>query len=1351
MKKLGHIFQPSLTAQQAIAVSPPNGFVSEPEYIDGHWCYRGQNNEPIRIDSGSWDSAGPIYVAPYVLRTDRGTQLKHQTNALQIQTPTTRSDGSPLQDGDQVNFSLYPAEDNSGAEDVLLSTSPVTLAPGTGQTIEGRADTIPFDNSYRWWVKLIYKSSENGWRYAYVHYLSPSIASTELAELKGPDYASAEELVTGKLIQFHLATDNLDIQFPDLNREGSALQNGDIVSYSIRPLENSEEVITATATVTLIPASGQKIEKSSVPIVLMSAGLDNYARVEFSYVYHAADNAWYLTESNESALSGSLWEVDAVKYGCDKTGATDCSAELQAAIDYAVSSGIKRVRLHAGTYKLSSSVTVDHGVFLVGAGRYTTRLLPDAGVTALYVKADHNLKRRFDQVTFSTDQDLGTSVVGIGISGTNGSNQKGIVITGECDHIMMRDVFLGWLDQALVVGHNGGVDTPAYVRESKFWDVLVTHSGTASLPAVLIEQPAFTASGDGTNQLDFYGLEVLYSLGVGLQIKNAQTTESLRRIHFHGLMAHGRNDLDDPDVTANIVELLGDVNDICFYGWKGNGSAGTGACMFLNNIAGVGSPRNCFISGSVSTSSGRGLVLNNTLGGIHIDLRLAGTLDDYAVLIGNAGLNGGENIVNVYKQNSDANTFYVHNNSKGKYKGNFIYSRDYLNDSVANTMQWTTDSQWDAVPGVTQTVHNGLLYTLVDDIARPFRHGTTANATSMAALTGMAYGDYVQLDSDSQYYWYDNSTWQGPSATVPVVPGNGGWEPGAAGSRSWATSHDWPAYLQGGWNSDRTANLKYFGIKYNSSNTEATQGHQLKDLIEAVPTNNLQYVLELDGFINTHMQHTFPVGANNQRLNIIGKDKRNCGFWLRPAQGFDMEGTPTDHPGISIGDYTAAEVVPGQSSGAYRGGLYRDFFVQAMTASNSQYPLWVGPCMGLTIENIWVQGGQQYAIAFSQTQDTLIRGIEGNGLNVGGGMLFDWGCNGMSTIQCFFVNCTNYVKVGALLGGAPTAIQSNAPGKMRFSHCAFDICDDSATSLFYIEGSTALTITDSRFHLNNQAGVSAPVPMFHVVDPPVGSEYAQAAPHAIRLFNNTFRFQDDGVIAAEQGERYLLQNDSSMPVYMTDNLIEGADDMLAKGALTRGTNTESVERNTLFAPVPSTGTTTAEFDPAVEIVKSETYIDANAVSGWQTNIFSRLRRVNKEIIVEAGTVWRFYKGRLQSYTYNQVITPNITPIQINGTTGTPTTSLINTTWESNGTLTAVTNGLGYVTRIYIDALTGNIYALYAQLEYTNLSISNDVYQELSIPHPVNPTGVELVLIGYVAYYGGAAHYDTFSQARHFKI
>jgi Pectate lyase superfamily protein len=202
----------------------------------------------------------------------------------------------------------------------------------------------------------------------------------------------------------------------------------------------------------------------------------------------------------------------------------------------------------------------------------------------------------------------GPHVEGVMVIGTTTATpvQNAFTFYDREDHAYFRDVEVYYMHgRCLSMGVYEKNVSQAYARESKFYNFQCWNSGTNTIPAVEINAQG---TGDATNEISFYGLDVEQPTGPGLTIRNNNTAAGVRLIRFFGLRAEagGSTDL----VTIGDTVLTGNVEDIRIYGFESN-SAASGYNALMITAAGVDSqPYNIWVDGAITTSFGYGVTID---------------------------------------------------------------------------------------------------------------------------------------------------------------------------------------------------------------------------------------------------------------------------------------------------------------------------------------------------------------------------------------------------------------------------------------------------------------------------------------------------------------------------------------------------------------------------------------------------------------------------------------------------------------------------------------------------------------------------------------------------------------------
>jgi len=147
----------------------------------------------------------------------------------------------------------------------------------------------------------------------------------------------------------------------------------------------------------------------------------------------------------------------------------------------------------------------------------------------------------------------------------------------------------------------------AYVRESKFTDLMFWMCGTPSVPAVEINSVG-PAGEDATNELSFFGFDLIGPVGQGLVIRNTNASIPVRLIRFFGLRAEGGASGGAGDlVVIGDPTLTGNVNNVQICGFESNNAAVGRTALRFTAPSGADAPYNILVDGTIPTSNGDGV------------------------------------------------------------------------------------------------------------------------------------------------------------------------------------------------------------------------------------------------------------------------------------------------------------------------------------------------------------------------------------------------------------------------------------------------------------------------------------------------------------------------------------------------------------------------------------------------------------------------------------------------------------------------------------------------------------------------------------------------------------------------
>ncbi|MGA9865712.1 MAG: glycosyl hydrolase family 28-related protein [Acetobacteraceae bacterium] len=323
---------------------------------------------------------------------------------------------------------------------------------------------------------------------------------------------------------------------------------------------------------------------------------------------------------NLSVLSISTASVLNVRgFGAVGNGTTDDTAAFATAITQVntlLAAGTPAtLYIPAGVYLINGATplpTFTRGGSLIGDGLHKTYIKLGPSYSGdLFSWSEAWALNAYNGTSLSVAADqAGPAIKGLTILGSIGSpnQQNAFVFYDRDDFVNMRDVAVYFLNgRALYMGVAKNVPGHAYVRESKFTDLMFWMCGTASVPAVEINSVG-PAGEDATNELSFYGLDLLAPVGQGLVIRNSNASIPVRLIRFFGLRAEGGTAGGSGDlVVIGDPTLTGNVNNVQIYGFESNTAASGHTALRFTAPSAASAPYNILVEGSIPTSNGDGV------------------------------------------------------------------------------------------------------------------------------------------------------------------------------------------------------------------------------------------------------------------------------------------------------------------------------------------------------------------------------------------------------------------------------------------------------------------------------------------------------------------------------------------------------------------------------------------------------------------------------------------------------------------------------------------------------------------------------------------------------------------------
>ena len=296
--------------------------------------------------------------------------------------------------------------------------------------------------------------------------------------------------------------------------------------------------------------------------------------------------------------------------------ATEVTTGLKNFFAFCVTNRVKGI-IDPGIFAVNDTVgTITNGVDISGSGERDSILravaaLPndtevihinDCGfagaVTANGVETDYTKDESGVKLwDFSIEGDLG-----------NTNMQHGIRVSGRTDWLNIGNMSLLYLTgYGLKLGDDDGVNN-GYCRESDFYSLNLRHCGniTNEVPALWITS---SGTGDGTNQLNFYGLKCVFPTWKGVVVQNGLGVLNTRRIAFFSAMLHGY-DSSRPTHDHTLFTILGDVRDVQIFNIKFNAAGSAGWSMELLADGNGARPSGGIVTGNI-TDGGNGVNADN--------------------------------------------------------------------------------------------------------------------------------------------------------------------------------------------------------------------------------------------------------------------------------------------------------------------------------------------------------------------------------------------------------------------------------------------------------------------------------------------------------------------------------------------------------------------------------------------------------------------------------------------------------------------------------------------------------------------------------------------------------------------
>lgn len=370
------------------------------------------------------------------------------------------------------------------------------------------------------------------------------------------------------------------------------------------------------------------MKRAFLSVALCALAASNAAANSYPNLYSPGQLPPNLSVTSVSTVS----VLNVRSFGAAGDGVTDDTAAFTAAIQQvnaSLAAGTPAtLYIPAGVYFINGTSplpTFTRGGSLIGDGphktyvelgpAYSGDLFSWSEAWALNAYGGPNLNPVADQA--------GPVIQGLSVLGSRNTaaQQNAFVFYDRDDFISMRDVQAYFVNgRGLYMGVAKNVPGHAYVRESRFSGLMFWDCGTTSLPAVEINSIG-PAGEDATNELSFYGLDVIASAGPGLVIRNTNASIPVRLIRFFGLRAEGGASGSTGDlVVIGDTTLPGNVNNVQIYGFESNTAPAGSTALRLTAASPAAQPYNITVEGTIPTSNGDGVHID---AGRQIRLRLA--------------------------------------------------------------------------------------------------------------------------------------------------------------------------------------------------------------------------------------------------------------------------------------------------------------------------------------------------------------------------------------------------------------------------------------------------------------------------------------------------------------------------------------------------------------------------------------------------------------------------------------------------------------------------------------------------------------------------------------------------------
>jgi len=225
---------------------------------------------------------------------------------------------------------------------------------------------------------------------------------------------------------------------------------------------------------------------------------------------------------------------------------------------------------------------------------------------------------------------------------TSANEQDAIVYYDHVDYPTVTNFSASQVSRFIQSGVAKNTSNRGLVREGYFANLYCEFCGTPGSP--IIEINSVNGTGDSSNLLSWYNINLWSVRGVGVAIKNANAVIGERRFKFYGL----RIERDDTGYSNDLLQigdpsLPGKVYDVAIYGFVGNtvglGSSAIGLYASSSSLA----PTGVVVDGSINAGGAAGNGINIQAGNTNSFRLSALSTSQFGVVVGASPLVGANN------------------------------------------------------------------------------------------------------------------------------------------------------------------------------------------------------------------------------------------------------------------------------------------------------------------------------------------------------------------------------------------------------------------------------------------------------------------------------------------------------------------------------------------------------------------------------------------------------------------------------------------------------------------------------------------------------------------------------------